>query len=192
MSNGKGYALVIVSLIIGAIGVGMGTYCALNFTVMEGPQGDPGTDGADGINGTLNNVVGIWETIEGGPDNIYTLNFSDNVATEDGFFVLEDTNNFTLTKAGWYRFTLKFLWESLSPTNGYRVSISKNGVAEHYLDMVLLPPGVSYFVDTEAYVYSDGDDNFLFYNAYLGSPDSTYVSSTQTYNQLVLEYVKEA
>lgn len=195
MGNGKGSALVIMSLIIGAIGVGMGTYSAISFSVIEGPQGDPGTDGADGndgINGTLNNLIGVWESVDGGPDNIYRLNFSDNQLTEDGFFVLEESNNFTLTRPGWYRFSLKFLWYDLDITNGYRLSISKNGVGEHYIEMLFPPPSTQHFVDTEVTVYSDGDDNFVFYNAYVGTPDSTYVYSTQIYNQLLLEYVKEA
>jgi len=94
VSERKGYALVIVSLVIGAIGVGMGTYSALNFAVIEGPQGDPGTngtdgiDGIDGVNGTLNNVVGVWESVDGGPGAYFSLNLSNNVLSEDGFFVL--------------------------------------------------------------------------------------------------------
>ena len=192
MSNGKGYALVIVSLIIGAIGVGMGTFTALNYTVIEGPQGDPGTDGIDGVNGTINNVVGIWESMEGGPATIYTLNASDPVLIESEFCALVDNNRFYLYTAGWYHFNIKYLWEDLMSTNGYYINVFKNGVTGEIIERIDYPGFSTHYVDVDAYVYSNGSNYFQFYCAYFGTPDNTYVATDQRYNQIVLEYVKEA
>jgi hypothetical protein len=43
--------LTIVAVIVGASGLGIGTYSVLNFQVAEGPQGVPGVNGLDGENG---------------------------------------------------------------------------------------------------------------------------------------------
>jgi hypothetical protein len=193
MSNGKSYALIIISLIIGTLGAGMGIYSALNFAVIEGPQGDPGEDGLDGldgVNGTINNVVGVWESIEGGPFFEFELNFSDNRVTESGYFTLDQGVNLTLTKTGWYRFNIKFRWIDLSSTYTYMFYIMKNSGVEHNLVYLDKPIDTYEVVDTYAYVYSDGDDYFRFFCADLAATDSTYVDSGQSFNQFVLEYVK--
>ncbi|MBN2155230.1 MAG: right-handed parallel beta-helix repeat-containing protein [Candidatus Lokiarchaeota archaeon] len=61
MSNGKTQALIIVSLVLGASGLGIGTFVMVYELETtgpegpEGPQGPPGingTDGEDGLNGT--------------------------------------------------------------------------------------------------------------------------------------------
>jgi hypothetical protein len=194
MSNGKGYALVIVSLIIGSIGVGMGTYSALNFAVIEGPQGDPGENGADGINGTLNNVIGVWENIEGGPANFFALNLSNNVVSENGYYNLDQGFNFTFVRAGWYRFSIKFLWTSLLSTSTYNFMILKNGsLVEQILEKVDYPTQTTHLVDTTAYLYSDGGDDYYHLTcAYVSGADPTMIGIANYYNQVVLEYVKDA
>ena len=194
MSNGKGYALVIISLIIGAAGVGMGVYSALTIQVLEGPQGDPGTDGIgiDGVNGTLNNVIGVWESIDGGPSIAFPLNFSDILVNESEFFTLDGGYNLTLNQAGWYRVNIKFRWIDLSSTDYYSFYVEKNGVGEHVLEYIYHPSNSFYIVDTFVYIYSDGDDSFIFICYNPGLIDSTSIITTQTYNQFILEYVKEA
>ncbi len=192
MSNGKGYALVIISLVIGAIGVGMGTYSALNFAVIEGPQGDSGEEGVDGINGTLNNVVGIWETVEGGPATIYSVNVSDAVLLESEFCTVEDNNIFNLHAAGWYHFNIKFLWEDLASTTSYYIIVFKSDVSSEIIARKDLPTYTTHFVDVDAYVYSNGSDYFEFTCAYFGTPDNSEIAADQRYNQIVLEYIKEA
>ncbi|MBN2154691.1 MAG: hypothetical protein JW776_01425 [Candidatus Lokiarchaeota archaeon] len=203
MSNGKINALVIISLIIGASGLGIGVFSVLRFQVVEGPQGDPGADGTDGtdgvdgldgINGTLNNLIGVWETIEGGPSTIFNLNFSENVVNESEFFTLDQGYNLTLIKPGWYRINIRFLWRDLISTTGcgYSFLIVKNESYEYALEQIYLPPHITYLVDTYTYVYSDGNDHFHFTCLNWGITDETYISSSQSYNQFVLEYVKEA
>ena len=79
MPNGKGSALTIIALIIGAGGLGVGVFSMIQFQVVEGPQGEPGIDGPngdDGLNGTLNNVVGIWRNGGNGFKLQYKLNES--------------------------------------------------------------------------------------------------------------------
>ncbi|MHA1453098.1 MAG: hypothetical protein ACTSRD_09575 [Promethearchaeota archaeon] len=194
MSNGKGYALVIISLIIGAAGVGMGVYSALTIQVLEGPQGDPGADGIgiDGVNGTLNNVVGVWESIDGGPSIAFPLEFSDILVNESEFFTLDPSYNLTLNQAGWYRVNIKFRWTDLLSTETYSFFIEKNGVGEHVLEFLYHPSLSAHIVDTFVYIYSDGNDYFNFVCLNTGLADSTSITTTQTYNQFVLEYVKEA
>ena len=41
----------IITLIIGASGLGLGAFSAINFQILEGPEGPPGDDGQDGIDG---------------------------------------------------------------------------------------------------------------------------------------------
>ena len=188
MSNGKGNALVVISLIIGAMGVGMGTYSAISLTIVEGPQGD---HGEDGINGTINNVVGIWETISSGLSFSFYLNFSDNVLSKEGFYTLTDSaTNLTLTKQGWYRFNIRFRFESLSSSWNYQFYIHKNGSTVFYKNFI--NPDKTYVdVDKWLYVYSDGDDYFKFYGFNNAIMDSFQVADDPAFSQFVLEYVEE-
>ena len=51
----------IIAIIIGAAGVGLGTFSVANFQILEGPQGpqgEPGDDGQEGIDG-IDGVDGI-------------------------------------------------------------------------------------------------------------------------------------
>ncbi|MHA1112791.1 MAG: hypothetical protein ACTSRE_17015 [Promethearchaeota archaeon] len=55
MSNGKGTALIIAALVVGAAGLGVGIFSVIQYELVEGPQGPqglPGLDGIDGVNGT--------------------------------------------------------------------------------------------------------------------------------------------
>jgi len=191
MSNGKGNALVIISLIIGALGVGMGTYSIINSSIIEGPQGDPGEDGTDGINGTINNVVGIWETITSTLSFSFYFNFSDNVWSKEGFSTLTDGGtNLTLTKQGWYRFNMRFRLESLMSAWNYQFYIYQNGTTVFYENFI--NPDTSYVdVDRWLYVYCDGDDNFRFHGFNNAITDSFQVDDDPLNSQFVLEYVEE-
>jgi hypothetical protein len=196
MSKRKGNALVIISLIIGASGLGIGVYSIIRFQVVRGPQGDPGTNGIDGVdgrNGTLNNIVGVWESINGGPNIAYVLTFEDIQVNESNFFTLTNGNaSITLTQPGWYRFNIRFAWVGLTNTETYYLQLVKNAMLFEQLEYVYNSPYSLHMVDTFAYVHSDGDDVFIFYCQEPTFFDSFSVSTLQIYNQFVIEYVKES
>ncbi len=177
MPQGQGNALGIIAILIGASGLGLGIYMML--------------EGQEPVQiGTLQKVVGLWETVEGGPASSYFLEFDDIQINESGYFNLTGANrNFTLTQQGWYKFSIRFLWESLSTTQGYRLRLYKNSTLEHEVDYYQFPASNYRHVDKTIYIYSDGDDVFYFQCFTTSIPHQ--VSSQQQFNQLVLEYVKE-
>ena len=193
MPNGKGSALTIIALIIGAGGLGVGVFSMIQFQVVEGPQGEPGIDGPngdDGLNGTLNNVVGIWEGMEGTGSN-YNISLTTPQLSESGFFTLNEGDTaLQLTTMGWYRFSIKFLWNGLDSTDVYWGEVLKNGVTDEIICFVNHPNGTSYMVETFLYVHSDGDDIFKL-NCYSSISDSFSLYSDLAFNEFVLEYVKE-
>ncbi len=177
MPKGNGNAFGIIAILIGASGLGLGLYSIIG-----------GDDPAQ--IGTLQNVVGLWETIEGGPASSYYLEFDDIQINESGYFNLTGASrNLTLTQQGWYKFSIRFLWESLSTSQSYRLRLYKNSTIEHVIDYYQFPASNYRAVDKSIYVYSDGDD--VFYFQCFTTSLSHEVSSQQQFNQLVLEYVKE-
>lgn len=226
MENSKASALAIVALVVGAAGIGVGSFSAIKFQIVEGlpgADGGDGTDGIDGINGTdgidgiigtdgidgtdgtdgidgtngtdgipgSDMIVGIWEGLSGSGVN-YNMSLDDIILSNSSYFDLTDGGGINTTleliKAGWYRFTVKCLWDSLISTDFYNLYIIKNDLIDGIIDMVFNPPTVLYMITTTAYVYSDGDDIFNLYS-YSGMGDSFTVYADDTYNQVVLEYL---
>ena len=200
MSNGKMNALVIISLIIGASGLGVGIFSMLRFQVVEGPQGPPGTDGqdgvdgedgSDGVDGTLNNMVGLWESVYGGPDFSYTLNYSDNKVYDSNFIDTSDNKTINMLQPGWYRVYLSTVLTDLDNETIYVMVLYKNGVLNQVLVYLSQYLCSIYMVDASVYVYNDGDDYFDIRCYCPFTPDSFGLAGSQYYNQFVVEYVKE-
>ena len=201
MSNGKSTALIILSLVIGASGLGIGAYSLVKFQIIEGPDGPigptgedgvDGVNGTDGINGSLNNVIGVWESVLGTLDTSFYLNFSDNQVHEEGFFELTDYNStITLTQEGWYRFYIRISWMDLTAGQLYMLSLYKNGAVDQHLAWLYDHNTYAYVVEASCYVYSDGDDYFQFRSYNQVGGDALELSTNQDWNQFVMEYIKE-
>ena len=178
MAKGKGYALVIISLIIGSIGVGMGVYSILNFSPPEDLDEDGMEEGSK--------VVGLWENITGDYGWIYNLEFDYIQINKSDYFTLTDNWNITLTREGYYRFYIRFQWTSLQTWENYELRFGDTQLVN------LNPaPAISYEVEEWRFVYSDGDDSFYFRCANNALNDGFSVSTVQSNNQFVLEYVGE-
>ena len=190
MSKGKGSALTIIALIIGASGLGIGIFSILDIEIVEGPQGPPGTDGIDGINGTLDNVVAIWDSLWGsGVD--FNITLTQNALNKSGYYHLSDSDTVLhLTKAGWYRLTYKFVWMGLVSTDEYRLWLQKNGVNHELIWWVNLPTSTYEEVNGVVYAYSDGTDFFSLRST--ATVDLHNIFTSGYANQFTLEYVNEA
>lgn len=200
MVKNKSTVFGIIAIIIGASGLGLGVFSIVNFQIVEGPQGSPGIDGGDGndgidgkdgINGTLDNLVAIWESMHGvgAPSSNYFIGFDDIKLNKSEYFSLSVSNtSLNLTKPGWYRLTLRFLWSSLVGGTFYFLEIQKNGGLLENLHRVV---GVDeyYLINAVVYIYSDGNDIFRFRCQTPGAPFDVF--SVQQYNQFVIEYIGE-
>ena len=69
----KELPLGIIAIVIGVSGLGLSTYALVKSQVVEGP---PGLDGTDGVDGTLDNLVAIWESASQLWGSIYYLSCS--------------------------------------------------------------------------------------------------------------------
>ena len=199
MSNNKSYiALVIISLVIGASGLGIGAFSLIRVQSVEGTQGPPGddgtdgldgTDGSDGANGTINDLIGIWEGLSGSGAN-FNCSLDSNQLSETGFFSLSEGDTaLQLNTAGWYRFSISCVWQDLLNTDVYIFQILKNDGLLEKPDYVVFPEEPEYSVRTFAYVYSDGVDIFKLNCKSYG--DSFQVDNDLSSSEFILEYVKE-
>lgn len=196
MVENKSSLFGIIAIIIGASGLGLGAFSGVNFQLVEGPHGPPGQDGQDGIdgidglNGSLGEVAGIWESLYGylSPSTDYDIEFGDIKVNNSMYFFLSINNTrFTLTKVGWYRVSIRLLWEQLVSGNIYWLVINRNGAFLEYLETISLTLTDEYYqVNAFVYIISDGDDVFHFS---CHSPDSFDIISIQEYNQLAIEYM---
>ena len=95
-----------------------------------------------------------------------------------------------LISAGFYRYTIRLLWESLLLSFYYKLEIEKNNNLletvvriDNWLDLY-------YQVMTVAYVYSDGNNSFKLRSISGGATFDIY-TTLQDYNQVVVEFVGE-
>ncbi len=156
MKNGKGMvALSMISLLIGASGLGIGLYTYKNFSTVQGPQGPPGDDGTDGIDGTLDNLVAVWDQLSGsGTDFNFTL--LGITFNRSEYFELTDTyRKITLIEEGWYRFSLKCFFTNINPGNNYSCSLYRNDERIERFWFSETPTGTNYHMcNAIIYTYS--------------------------------------
>ena len=173
MANNKGSALSIIAFIIGAGGLGIGI-----FTMITSESEEP-------------NVVALWETItRSGPTDDFILSFSSIQLNHSNYFSMSNGNTtITLTRSGWYKFTIRTMLIGLTTTDDYYFNIEKNGAFSNALLYTSNPPTISRCITAVAYVESDGNDEFIFRCFDIGA-DPFGVTPTQKYNQLALEFVE--
>ena len=190
MSNGKGNAVIIITLLIGMGGLGTGIYSIIQHSVVEGPPGPPGNDGVDGINGTLNNLVGVWGGISGA-GTFFNLSLSDLQENNNEFFSLSPNGEVLhLQKEGWFKFSMRCRWIGLGSSYSYFIQVFKNSVFYEYIEVIYAPASSLYLTSSFMYVYCDGDDLFhIFCDSVLS--DIFQIDLAQVYNEFVLEYVQE-
>jgi len=208
MVENKSSLFGIIAIIIGASGLGLGAFSVVNFQVVEGPQGDDGqdgqdgiegtdgldgingTDGIDGVNGSLGEVVGIWNKLSnwGLPSIDYRIELDEIIVNNSKYFYLSELNtNIHLIISGWYRVSLRFLWEGLVSGIIYELRLYKNGAfMETLLYYYHAISDQYYHVSSFAYIWSNGDDAFYF-NCIGSGSFSIYPGST--FGQLAIEYM---
>ena len=173
MADRKRNGLVLVALIIGASGLGIGTYSFIKLTQHDNSD---------------NNLLALWETITGTGTSFF-LNFSDNQVNQSEFFSMTDGNtSIALTNIGWYKFTLTLVLIDLSPIDYYQIAVVKNTVVQEFIFYIDDPQSLFWMVQTTYYMFSDGDDIFKFWCMAF---DSFSVTLTQSYNHASLEYVED-
>jgi len=99
----------IIAIIIGASGLGLGTYSIVNFQLVEGPQGLPGDDGQDAPGGLL---VGILD-----PDNGETV--SGSVTIEAIVYGSEDYTISVLRNGTEIGTSIPMAWDTTSIGDGW-------------------------------------------------------------------------
>ena len=110
----------------------------------------------------------------------------------DEYFSLSATNtSLNLTTAGWYRFTIRLLWESLLSSFYYKLEIEKNNNLLETVARIDNWPDTYYQVMAVAYVYSDGNDMFKLRSISGGVTFDIYTTS-QDYNQVIVEFLGES
>jgi len=179
MSTKRLNALIVISLIIGVSALGVGVFSVIRTYFPEVREHE-----------TQTGIVGLWETIESDQSSLFTLILNDIRTNDSDFFSLNNPNTtLSLNQVGWYKVSFRFRLVSLIVSNPYGVQIWKNSLV--YQDLEFEATETAKDINDYAYLYSDGDDEFHFecYDAMI--TDSFWVTSSQQYNQFVLEYVGE-
>ncbi len=141
-------------------------------------------------------VVGIWDEIDDNQDyapyNLqayWLFEFGGNSLSDTDYISVSNNNTrITLLKSGWYRIHLSVLLVNIDPSNGYLITIIKNGATEFYLDNYGTPAigAVSFYdVDSFAFVHSNGTN----YIEISGYSNDGFWPSIALYNQLTIEFV---
>lgn len=200
MSNGKGNALAIIALIIGASGMGIGAFSLIRFQIVtgpEGPSGDDGADGVDGVNGTdgsdgldgaTGDIYAIWKNVSGDGTNFYLQMSEIAVNRTTSIRLVNNNDTLWIDEAGWYRFTFRYTIINMVIGSYYFIDLYKNGINSDDLDLRYAYNSVD-TIHFTAYVSSDGNDYFRF-RAMTSSINPFLVSQASAYsNQVVLERI---
>ncbi len=141
--------------------------------------------------------MGIWDTLDYNLDyaphnlqNDWLFEFGNNSLSNTGYISVSNNNTrVTLLKSGWYRIRLSVVLFGISIVSIYNILIWKDGTNEIYLDRyeTLGSAPTFYYIDSTAFVYSDGTD-FIEINAY-SNGDNFITSTMYLYSQLTIEYV---
>ena len=201
MGSGSGTALGIIGIIIAAGAIGFA------FFVWNGTNSDLDdlTDQLNNLESDFNNltqtiVVGIWDALDDNEDyapynsqHDWLFEFGDNnLSNTDYISVSNGDTRITLLQSGWYRIQLSVYLDSINANDIYEISLLKDGAIEwdlFRLDTSFTIESSYHYVDSSAFVYSDGT-NYIEINALsLGgdyfNPDTTY----DGYHHFTIEYV---
>ena len=88
----------IIAIILGAAGLGIGTFSVINFQTVEGPQGPPGqdgNDGTDGIDGTDGQDAPTYANVYYCSSGVEIQNAIDSIGAGSGKIII--TQDITLT-----------------------------------------------------------------------------------------------
>ncbi|MBN1802570.1 MAG: hypothetical protein JW891_13745 [Candidatus Lokiarchaeota archaeon] len=147
--SSKVLTAVISVLAITAIvmsGITLGSLSNLNIVGNGGEGGADGVDGIDGIDG-VNGVNGqdgttlvtLWDDLEKNTTNgwcndedDFLLQFEDNLWLDNEYVRINSATNFSLTRDGIYKITLKLLLIEIDYNEYYYVSLYKSGILDEY------------------------------------------------------------
>ncbi|KKM21430.1 hypothetical protein LCGC14_1635480 [marine sediment metagenome] len=179
----SGAVLGLIGIILGAGGLVFGY---LNWTSQSN-------------NSTQNKVVGVWDGLDENQDysgydqpGVWLFEFTDNEMNDTAYIFVSNANTrITLLKPGWYRIHLSTELNSLDSGLHYYLKLLKDHSIDMYLyhfdTMTSVPPGE--FIDSSAFVYSDGT-NYIEIGASCSNPTVSFViSSSASMNQFSIEFV---
>lgn len=188
----------IIALIIGATGLGVGTYSVVNFQIIEGSPGQDGQDGNDGeqgLPGTIGIVVAIWESL------FRNMEFTPHTTVTDWLIEVDDiqvnnSNYFDLSRnntrvhlniSGWYRVSIMTNIYWVGGGGLLYLDVLKEGVVHQRVYRQIYDPdeGIYYSFNNQFFISSNGTHYYEF-NFHNANSDLTPV---QIHNQLGIEYV---
>lgn len=187
--SGRSASMVLLG-IIALAGLGLSGYLFLKYESLSPltPTNDSGLI-----------LVGLWNNINMNLDyppydslDDFLLEFYESPFNDSIYVSMSSGNTrFVLKQAGFYKITLNLFFESISPSSIYNVYLLRNGAIERafeYISISANPKGVIYYAKSSLYVYGNRTDYFVI-NCYSGDDSSFFVSATNQYNQLMIEYV---
>ena len=151
----------------------------------------PGTPASDsGLT-----LVGLWDDLaknkEYAPydsDDTWRLEFDNNQYNDSNYISVSNNNtNFKLLKEGFYKLTLLLYLSDLDPGGTYWVYIYRNNSVNYCIAKIEHPTSLNYQVESSVFVKSTGLDNF-FIRVHCTGDTSFAISTTQSFNQLSIEY----
>jgi len=185
MSERKGAMVILGIITIAALG--LSGYVFYKNEIFAAP-GAPSSD-----RGLI--LVGLWDDLvknkEFAPyttDATWRIEFDNNQYNDSNYISVSNNNtHFKLLKEGFYKLTLLIYVNELEPGGTYWFYLYRNNSVNHCFAKIEHPTVSRYQVESSVFVKSTGLDNF-FIRAYSTGDISFAISTTQSFNQLSIEY----
>ncbi len=144
-------------------------------------------------------LVGLWNNLNMNLDytpydslNNFLLEFYESPFNDSTYVSVSNGNTrFVLKQAGFYKITLNLQFAGISPSSVYKMYLRRNGVIEREFERIAIsanPKDDVYYTESSLYVYGNRTDYFVI-NCFSGDDASFFVTATNQYNQLMIEYV---
>jgi len=140
-------------------------------------------------------LVGLWDDLAKNKDyppydsdDTWRIEFDNNQYNDSNYISVSESNtSFKLLKEGFYKLTILVYANELDPGGTYWFYLYRNNSVNHCLVKIEHPTLSHYQVESSVYLKSTGLDNF-FIRAYSTGDISFAISTTQSFNQLSIEY----
>ena len=151
----------------------------------------PGTPVSD--NGLT--LVGLWDDLAKNKDYApydsdasWLIEFDNNQYNDSNYISVSNSNtNFKLLKEGFYKLTLLLYVNFLDIGATFWFYLYRNNSVNHCIAKIGDTTSTNYQVESSVFVKSTGLDNF-FIRAYTTTDLSFAISTSQSFNQLSIEY----
>ncbi|MFX1236116.1 MAG: hypothetical protein ACFE8P_00195 [Promethearchaeota archaeon] len=143
-------------------------------------------------------LVALWDDLNRNTtnpshtdDDDFLIQFDDNIFLDPQYITVNSVTNFSLTRAGIYRITLRIIISSIELGERYVITLLKSGAYDECFWVFTANVSASSNINSALYLNASITDYYEI-NAYCDTDDANgFDTALPRYNQLAIEYLSK-